>query len=216
MLRLGPVEGEGPRVKAHADAAAAIEGVSRIHISLADDASVDAVLEPLADRIPKSTWIVDHTTTSASGTAERVKRWTERGITYQHAPVFMGPQNALESTGIMLASGDRAQFDALEPALAKMTGQLIYLGPQPERAAGMKLLGNLFLMAVTTGLADTLTLAKALGIPHSDVESLFTWFNPGTTIGARLKRMTGGDYSRPSWELAMARKCLENWKKLRA
>lgn len=150
--------------------------------------------------------IVGYTTTSVTGTAEHAKCWADRGIAFQHAPVFMGPQNALESTGIMLASGERARFDALEPALAKMTGQLIYLGPQPERAAGMKLLGNLFLMAVTTGLADTLALAKALGIPHSDVEALFTWFNPGTSVGARLKRMTAGNHSRPSWELAMARK----------
>ena len=33
---------------AFADAAAAVEGADRIHLSLADDASVDAVLEPLA------------------------------------------------------------------------------------------------------------------------------------------------------------------------
>jgi 3-hydroxyisobutyrate dehydrogenase len=38
------------------------------------------------------------------------------------------------------------------------------------------------------------------------VEALFTWFNPGTSVGARLKRMTAGNHSRPSWELAMARK----------
>ena len=60
-------------------------------------------------------------------------RWAERGVAFQHAPVFMGPQNARESTGIMLASGDRARFESLEPALAKMTGKLVYLGPQPER-----------------------------------------------------------------------------------
>lgn len=188
------------------DPAEAVRGASRLHLTLSDDAAVDAILERALPAFSPGVIIVDHTTTSATGTAERAKRWADRGIAFQHAPVFMGPQNALESTGIMLASGDRARFDALEPALAKMTGQLIYLGPQPERAAGMKLLGNLFLMAVTTGLADTLALAKALGIPHSDVEALFTWFNPGTSVGARLKRMTGGNYSRPSWELAMARK----------
>ena len=35
-----------------ADAAAALAGAERIHLSLADDASVDAVLEPLAAAIP--------------------------------------------------------------------------------------------------------------------------------------------------------------------
>jgi 3-hydroxyisobutyrate dehydrogenase len=188
------------------DPAEAVRGASRLHLTLSDDAAVDAILERALPGLSPGVIIVDHTTTSATGTAERAKRWADRGIAFQHAPVFMGPQNALESTGIMLASSERARFDALEPALSKMTGQLIYLGPQPERAAGMKLLGNLFLMALTTGLADTLALAKALGIPHSDVEALFTWFNPGTSVGARLKRMTAGNHSRPSWELAMARK----------
>lgn len=118
----------------------------------------------------------------------------------------MGPQNALESTGLMLASGDRARFDALEPALAKMTGKLVYLGAQPERAAGFKLLGNLFLMFVTTGLADMLSLAKALDIPPTEAATLFSMFNPGQTVGARVQRMLDADYAHPSWELSMARK----------
>ena len=118
----------------------------------------------------------------------------------------MGPQNALESTGIMLASGDRARFDALEPALAKMTGKLVYLGAQPERAAGFKLLGNLFLMFMTTGLADMLSLAKALDVPPTEAATLFSMFNPGQTVGARVQRMLDADFAHPSWELSMARK----------
>ena len=42
-----------------------------------------------------TTVIIDHTTTSASGTARRVERWNAEGFTFVHAPVFMGPQNAL-------------------------------------------------------------------------------------------------------------------------
>jgi 3-hydroxyisobutyrate dehydrogenase len=118
----------------------------------------------------------------------------------------MGPQNALESTGMMLASGDRARFDALAPELGKMTGKLLYLGPQPERAAGFKLLGNMFLMFLTTGLADVLSLAKALGVKPGEAVALFDAFNPGATIGARAKRMIDGDWTHPSWELGMARK----------
>jgi 3-hydroxyisobutyrate dehydrogenase len=150
--------------------------------------------------------IVDHTTTSASGTAARAKRWSDRGIAFLHAPVFMGPQNALEGTGLMLASGDRARFAALSPDLSKMTGKLIDVGPQPERAAAFKLLGNLFLMHLTTGVAEMFALSKALGVTASDSATIFEWFNPGMTLGARVKRMLEADFSHPSWELAMARK----------
>ena len=41
--------------RAFDDAAAALDGAERIHLSLADDASVDAVLEPLAAAIPAAT-----------------------------------------------------------------------------------------------------------------------------------------------------------------
>ena len=150
--------------------------------------------------------IVDHTTTSPSGTAARAARWAERGVAFQHAPVFMGPQNALESSGIMLASGDRARYEALAPELSKMTGKLVYLGPQPERAAAFKLMGNAFLMALTAGLADVLALAKATHVIAEDAVSLFEHFNPGAFVPMRAKRMVEADFTNPSWELAMARK----------
>ena len=103
-------------------------------------------------------------------------------------------------------SGDRARFDALAPELSKMTGKLLYLGAQPERAAGFKLLGNLFLMHMTIGLAEMLALAKALAIPASEAVSVFDSFNPGQTIPARAQRMLEADYAHLSWELSMARK----------
>jgi 3-hydroxyisobutyrate dehydrogenase len=138
--------------------------------------------------------------------AARAARWAARGVTFQHAPVFMGPLNALEGTGLMLASGDRARFDALAPALQGMTGKLAWVGPQEERAAGLKLIGNLFLMAMTTGLIDALALARAQSIPPADAGALFDLFNPGAMVPARVKRMLAGDFDHPSWELGMARK----------
>lgn len=186
--------------------ALAVRGASRVHLSLSDDAAVDDVLERARAGLATGVVVVDHTTTSATGTSARAARWHERGVAFLHAPVFMGPQNALEATGLMLASGDRARFDALLPELAKMTGKVSYLGPAPERAAAFKLFGNMFLMFLTTGLADMLALAKALGVPPAEAAALFDQFNPGATIGARAKRMLDGDFAHASWELSMARK----------
>lgn len=197
---------EAVGAKAFDDPADGVRGATRLHLTLSDDAAVDDVLERARPGFGPGLTVVDHTTTTASGTAERARRWAERGVAFQHAPVFMGPVNALESSGLMLASGERARFDALEPELAKMTGKLVYLGPAPERAAGMKLLGNLFLIAMTAGLADVFALAKALGIPAAEAGSLFDLFNPGKLLPVRVERLLGGEFSNPSWELAMARK----------
>jgi 3-hydroxyisobutyrate dehydrogenase len=186
--------------------AEAVRGAARVHLALSDDGSVDAVLEQANPGLTPGAALIDHTTTSPAGTAARAARWTGRGFVFQHAPVFMGPVNALEGTGLMLASGDRGRFDRLAPALQAMTGKLTWVGPQEERAAGLKLIGNLFLMAMTTGLIDALALAKAEGIPPAEAGALFDLFNPGAAVPQRMKRILAADWSHPSWELAMARK----------
>ena len=140
--------------KAFADPAEAVRGAEQLHLTLADDASVDTVLEPIADAIAPSTWIVDHTTTAPTPTAERVARWDARGKRYVHAPVFMGPPNAREGTGAMLVSGEKSRYEALLPTLEKMTGRVVYLGEEPGRAAAFKLFGNLVIISSVGLLGD--------------------------------------------------------------
>jgi len=188
------------------DPAEAARGAARVHLTLSDDEAVDEVLGRARAGFDDGVVIVDHTTTSVAGTDERVRRWTERGVAFQHAPVFMGPANAREGTGWMLASGDRARFGTLEPELAKMTGQVVYLGPEPDRAAAFKLMGNLFLLAMTTGLIEMLALAKAMGVDAKEAASLFDWLNFGASVPARIGRILEADFAHPSWGLAMARK----------
>lgn len=188
------------------DPAEAARGAERIHLTLSDDAAVDEVLERARPGFAPGVILVDHTTTSTTGTRARAALWASRGVAFQHAPVFMGPQNALESTGFMLASGDPARFEALRPHLEKMTGKLTHLGPEPERAASFKLLGNLFLMFLTSGLAEMFGLAKALDVSPADALTLFDVFNPAVTVKPRAQRMLGGELEKASWELVMARK----------
>jgi 3-hydroxyisobutyrate dehydrogenase len=198
------LEADGARV--FDDPAAALAGAGRLHLSLSDDASVDAVLEPIAAAIPVATWIVDHTTTAVTPTAARVARWNSRGRTFVHAPVFMAPANALEGTGLMLVSGEQARHDALLPELQKMTGTVLYLGAAPERAAAFKLFGNLTLIGILGVLGDVNRLAHALGIPTGEAFSLFKHFNPGQTLPARAARIESADVNSPSFEISMARK----------
>jgi len=197
---------EADGAKAFSDVADAVKGATRIHMTLKDDQSVDEVLAAAAGSFSPGTTIIDHTTTSVSGARERTAYWKQQGHTYIHAPVFMGPINSLESTGYMLVSGDQAAISAVMPVLEKMTGKVINFGEETGKAAGIKLAGNHFLIAFTAGIADTLALTKSMGIPASDVTALFNEWNPGAMLPARLKRMTSGDFSNPSWELSMARK----------
>lgn len=192
--------------KAFEDVADAVNGAQVVHLTLRDDTSVDEVLALAEKGLQPGAFIIDHTTTSPEGAIERTKNWKAKGLTYLHAPVFMGPQNAHDSTGYMLVSGDQEAIEKMAPELSKMTGKLINFGPEEGKAAGMKLLGNLFLLSLTGGLSDMMALAKARGIAVSDILGLFESWNPGAAMPSRLKRMSEGNFASPSWELVMARK----------
>lgn len=197
---------EADGAKAFEDVKDAVKDADTIHLTLKDDASVDEVLAMAEPALRPGAIIIDHTTTSPKGAVERTKNWKAKGFTYLHAPVFMGPKNALESSGYMLVSGDQSVIEKLKPELSAMTGRLINFGSKEGKAAGMKLTGNLFLITLTAGLSDALTLAKAEGIPAQDVADLFNIWNPGAMIPSRLRSIMSGDFSQPSWELKMARK----------
>jgi 3-hydroxyisobutyrate dehydrogenase len=187
------------------DPAEAVGGADAIHLTLADDASVDEVLERLVPSIARETTIVDHTTTAPTPTRERVARWRERGISFLHAPVFMGPKNAREATGVMMISGDAALRARVKPSLERMTGQVVELGNDPGEAAAFKLMGNLMLVFTVAGLADMYRFADAMGIAPREAHKLFSFFMPVNAINFRGKDMAHGDFT-PQWELEMARK----------
>ena len=184
----------------------AVQGGDIIHVTLKDDETVDEVLASASKGFQPGAVIIDHTTTSAKGAIQRTGYWKSKGFTYLHAPVFMGPQNALESTGFMLVSGDQLVIEKYEQSLSKMTGKLLNFGAEEGKAAGIKLSGNLFLLSLTAGLADALALAKVHGIQPSELLNLFNNWNPGAIVPARLKKISEAKFDEPSWELNMARK----------
>jgi 3-hydroxyisobutyrate dehydrogenase len=184
----------------------AVRGADTIHLTLKDDDSVNQVLATAKPALNPGAIIIDHTTTTAEGAIERTNSWKALGFTYQHAPVFMGPVNALEGSGYMLVSGDQAVLNQLKSQLSIMTGSLINFGAETGRAAALKLIGNCFLMGFTAALGDALALAKSLNTPIADVDKLFSSWNPAHSLTARINRISQDDFSKASWELNMARK----------
>lgn len=197
---------EASGAKAFSTVAEAVKGSTRIHVTLSDDAIVDAVLEQAAAGIGAGAVIIDHTTTSVEGAVKRTSEWAAKGITYIHVPVFMGPANALEGSGVMLISGNQETTARVLPWLTAMTGNVLNLGERTGLAAGIKLLGNMFLLTLTGGFSDMLATAQAMDIKPEAILALFKEWNPGAMAPARLKRILAADYDNPSWELQMARK----------
>ncbi len=186
--------------------AEAVKGMSRVHIVVSDDAAVEEVLANAEQGLTPGTIIIDHTTTTVEGAIKRTEQLKAKGYTYVHVPVFMGPANALDSTGYMLISGDHAVAQQVMPWLETMTGQVLNYGDTTGKAAGVKLIGNLFLLALTGGISDMLSLGSAVGVTGQDIATLFDAWNPGASTPARLHRVLKNNFDHPSWELQMARK----------
>jgi len=182
----------------------AVAGAQRVHVVLSDDAAVDATLE--SARLARGALVVDHTTTAPVPTAARAARLGAAGIEFLHCPIFMAPQNARDATGLMLAAGPRERFERVQPALAKMTGDVWWLSERPDFAAAYKLFGNAMILGIVGGLADVFAMGASLGISAPEAHALFARFKPAFTIDVRGARMARGEFSPASFTMAMARK----------
>ncbi|MCA9629118.1 MAG: NAD(P)-dependent oxidoreductase [Myxococcales bacterium] len=182
----------------------AVEGASRVHVVLSDDAAVDACLEPALAAL-SGKLVIDHTTASPAGTLKRAARLAEQGVRYLHAPVFMSPAMCRQAGGIMLAAGPEATFKEAEASLEKMTGKVMYLGERADLAAAYKLFGNAMIIGITGAFADVLAMAKQLDVDPEAAHRLFASFNPAGTLTYRGANMAAGNYD-ASFEMTMARK----------
>lgn len=184
--------------------AEAVDGAERVHVTMSSDDALDAVLAafgPLAEAVV----VCDHTTASPTGTKARAQAMADRGTAYLHVPVFMSPQGARDGQGAMLVAGPKRHFDHVEDGLARMTGDVWYLGERPDLAAAYKLFGNAMILMITGALSDTLGLARSLDVRPQDAYELFRRFDPSMTLRGRGARMAEGDFS-TSFALTMARK----------
>jgi 3-hydroxyisobutyrate dehydrogenase len=196
LVALGAVAASSP--------ADAVRGAERVHLVLAEDTAVDAVIDALRPALSDGAPIVDHSTNLPAGVDARVARLAGSGVRYLHAPVFMGPQHSKTATGLMLASGDPALIAGLKPALETMTGRVLVLGPEPSRAAATKLVGNGVLIMLTSMMGDAFAVARGAGLSADDVLSLLAVFQP--TPAGMGKRVLDAGKGPVGFELSMARK----------
>jgi len=183
----------------------AVAGAGRVHMTLPDDEVVEQIVAAFTPRLYKEAIVIDHTTSAPRTTKARLERLNAGNVKYLHAPVFMSPQMARDSIGLVLASGPQAVYDAVLSTLEAMTGEVWYLGERGDLAASYKIFGNSMLFVIAAGVTDVFAMAKGLGISASDALTVFTKFQPAGLIKARGEKMARRDFS-ATFELAMARK----------
>ncbi len=192
-------------VIAAASPAEAVQGASRVHLVLSDDAVVDEVLAAARAGLAPDAIIIDHSTTLPVHTAARAARLVAGGLNYLHCPVFMGPPAARQAQGTMMVAGPKMLFERVHPELARMTGRLAYMGERVDLAAVNKLFGNAMIIGVSALMADILTMAQASDVNAEDAVKLLGFLDLNAMVAGRGLNMAKGNFT-PSFELSMARK----------
>jgi 3-hydroxyisobutyrate dehydrogenase-like beta-hydroxyacid dehydrogenase len=111
-----------------------------------------------------------------------------RGQRYVAASIFGRPEAAAAAELLINCSGDRTAYESMLPILSTM-GHARWVGPQPEQAMLLKVMGNTMIIAAVELLREMFAVLRAGGIDESQakallVESLF----PGPIFSGYAQR----------------------------
>jgi 3-hydroxyisobutyrate dehydrogenase len=143
--------------------AEAVAGADAIVTMLSDGAAVADVIRQAAEAIePGAIWW--QCSTVGIEATERLRAVAdELGLVYVDAPVLGTKQPAEEGKLTVLASGPPEALDKLAPLFDAVAAKTVRLGEAGE-ATRAKLVLNNWVLAITTATAETIELARALGI----------------------------------------------------
>lgn len=174
--KLAPLLAAGAR--ATSDLSGSLSRTPLVFSMLADDAAVREVVSKqggILDSLPTGGVHVSMGTLSPSFVEDLAKRHRERGQILVSAPVFGRPDRAQAGTLTIVAAGPSGTLDAVSPLLEHMGSPVFRVGENPSVANHIKLLGNFTLGGLLETLAESLSLARKVGIsPTQLVEILDT------------------------------------------
>jgi 3-hydroxyisobutyrate dehydrogenase-like beta-hydroxyacid dehydrogenase len=101
--------------------------------------------------------------TTGSVMAQRVFKLAEKNIVQIDAPVSGGVRGAAKGTVAVMASGPRAEVEAVEPAL-KVIGKFFYIGEKSGAGQTMKLCNNVLSAAATVATSESFVTGVKAGL----------------------------------------------------
>ena len=116
---------------------------------------------------------VNCATISPSVHIEIAKKGSEAGAMVIEAPMASSVTHAREGKLFFMLAGDPSVIDKAQPLLKDLSVKMTYVGG-PGKAAELKALVNMVMNINTTGLAEGLGLADALGLDLKVVTEVFS------------------------------------------
>jgi 3-hydroxyisobutyrate dehydrogenase-like beta-hydroxyacid dehydrogenase len=143
------------------------EAFSEVLISmLADDTAVrEVVLDSgMLDRAAGGGIHVNMATISVALTEELSEAHHRRGLHYIAAPVFGRPEAAAARQLNIVAAGEGAALDRVQPLLDAMGQRTWRLGAEPKEASAAKLAGNFLIAAAIECMGEAVVMVERYGV----------------------------------------------------
>ncbi|HEX2894410.1 MAG TPA: NAD(P)-dependent oxidoreductase [Marmoricola sp.] len=169
---------------------------------LADAQVVEAVIREASPEAG-TVWL-QQATVGVEGCEHLAEVAEELGLVYVDAPVLgtKGPAEAGQLT--VLASGPEEARETVQPVLDAIGAKTLWLGPAGQ-GSRLKLVANSWVLTVVEGVAEALSLAKALGLdPASFLDVIKGGPLDAPYVQLKGVAMLGGDFDPqfPLWGAA--------------
>ena len=134
-------------------------------LSLPDGNAVTEVARQIISTPQRTARVmVDHSTIGVEAARAVHGLLATAGIAYLDAPVSGGTLGARQGTLALMASGDQALFDRLDPVLAALAKNRFYIGPEPGQGQAMKLLNNFLSATAMAATSEAVAFGESLGL----------------------------------------------------
>lgn len=137
-----------------------------IFLMLSNDSAASAIIEQLLGTGIKDKLIINMSTISVSTTQELAAKVRSRGGRYLEGPVSGSVKPATDGTLIILAGGEKKDFEEATPMFDILGKLSLYLG-EVGQGAKAKLAINFYMSTIIDGMAETVLFAEQNGIDRT-------------------------------------------------
>ncbi|GAB3574938.1 NAD(P)-dependent oxidoreductase [Amycolatopsis endophytica] len=177
--------------------AEAVDGADVAVTMLSDGATVDEVMR--AASAPAGTLWVQTSTVGPEWTTRLAEFAAGAGLDFVDAPVLGTRKPARDGTLVVLASGAEDLRERCAPVFEAIGGRTMWVG-ETGAASRLKLVANAWVLALTNGTAESIGLARALGVDPK----LFLEAITGGALDVPYAHLKGGAMIDGEYPLAFA------------
>jgi 3-hydroxyisobutyrate dehydrogenase len=159
--RARPLADDG--IEVSADLADAVRGADIVLTMLFDADSVARTIEAAGDALAPGTVWLQTSTVGVAGCERLTQLAADRGLVLVDAPVLGTKGPAEQGALVVLASGPQEARAACEPVLDAIGQRTLWVGPAGA-GSRLKLAANAWVLTVVEGIAESLALARELGV----------------------------------------------------